>query len=168
MRLTKVDYRKRRSRDVTLKGNACLKRLRGEAGEKTDTVLKEAFDEHSSKEDDDDKIFIIKIKFRETTESNEDEKVLEKLLTLQPNHRQPQEKCDYTKIRSKVLFTHQEDQYLAQGLKNYGLGEWFKGRIIFSVCVCGGRGGDVIFLQIKCKKISPPPCRIHLKNCPPL
>ena len=43
LRVAKVHYRKRRSRDVALKGNACLKRLRGEAGEKTDTILKEAF-----------------------------------------------------------------------------------------------------------------------------
>ena len=51
---------------------------------------------------------------------------MEKLLTLQPNDRQPQKKCDYTQIRSKVAFTHQEDQYLAQGRKDYGLGEWSK------------------------------------------
>ena len=42
-RVAKVHYRKRRSRDVALKGNACLKMLRGEAGEKTDTILKEGF-----------------------------------------------------------------------------------------------------------------------------
>ena len=46
-RVAKVHYRKRRSRDVALKVNACLKRLRGEAGEKTNTILKKAFDEHS-------------------------------------------------------------------------------------------------------------------------
>ena len=39
-RVVNVHYRKGRSRDVALKGNACLKRLRGEAGEKTDTILK--------------------------------------------------------------------------------------------------------------------------------
>ena len=55
-----------------------------------------------------------------------DENVLEKFLTLQPNDHQPQKKCDYTQIRSKVPFTHQEDQYLAQGLKDYGSGEWSK------------------------------------------
>ena len=125
-RVAKVHYRKRRSRDVALKGNACLKRLRGKAGEKTDTILKEAFDEHSSEEDDDDDLFITQNKFGERTESNQDENVLEKLLTLQPNDHQPQKKCDYTQIRSKVPFTHQEDQYLAQGLKDYGLGEWSK------------------------------------------
>ena len=125
-RVAKVHYRKRRSRDVALKGNACLKRLRGEAGEKTDTILKEAFDEHSSEEDDDDDLFITQNKLGERTESNQDENVLEKLLTLQPNDHQPQKTCDYTQIRSKVPFTHQEDQYLAQGLKDYGLGEWSK------------------------------------------
>ena len=81
-RVAKVHYGKRRSRDVALKGNACLKKLRGETGEKTDTILKEAFDEHSSEEDDDDDIFITQNKFRETTESNEDKNVLEKLLIL--------------------------------------------------------------------------------------
>ena len=65
---------------------------------KGDTILKEAFDEHSSEEDDDDDIFITQNKFRETTESNEDEKVLKNILTLQPNIHQPQEKCDYTQI----------------------------------------------------------------------
>ena len=64
-RVAKVRYRKRRSLDVALKRNACLKRLRREAGEKTDTILKEAFDEHSSEEDDDDDIFITQNKFRE-------------------------------------------------------------------------------------------------------
>ena len=93
----KVHYRKLRSRDVALKEKACLKKLRGEVGEKADTILKEAFDEHSS-EDDDDDIFITQNKFRETTDSNEDEKVLENILTLQPNNHQPQEKCDYTQI----------------------------------------------------------------------
>ena len=111
---------------MALKGNACLKRLRGEAGEKTDTILKEAFDEHSSEEDDDDDLFITQNKFGERTESNQDENVLERLLTLQPNDHQPQKKCDYTQIRSKVPFTHQEDQYLAQVLKDCGLGEWSK------------------------------------------
>ena len=96
-RVAKVQYKKRRSRDVALKGNACLKRLRREAGEKTDTILKEAFDEHSSEEDDDDDIFITQNKFGERAESsNEDENVSEKLLTLQPNDHQPQKKCDYT------------------------------------------------------------------------
>ena len=90
------------------------------------SILKEAFDEHSSEEDDDDDIFITQNKFRETTESNEDENVLEKLLNLKPNDHQSQKKCDYTQIRSKFPFTHQEDQYLAQGLKDYGLGEWSK------------------------------------------
>ena len=126
MRVAKVHYRKRRSRDVALKGNACLKRLRGEADEKTDTILKDFFDEHSSEEDDDDDLLITQNKFGERTESNQDENVLEKLLTLQPNDHQPQKKCDYTQIRSKVPFTHQEDQYLAQGLKDYGLGELSK------------------------------------------
>ena len=111
---------------MALKGNACLKRLRGEAGEKTDTILKEVFDEHSPEEDDDDDLFITQNKFLERTESNQDENVLEKLLTLQPNDHQPQKECNYTQIRSKVPFTHQEDQYLAQGLKDYGLGEWSK------------------------------------------
>ena len=111
---------------MALKGNAYLKRLRGEAGEKTDTIFKEAFDEHSSEEDDDDDLFITQNKFGERTENNQDENVLEKLLTLQPNDHQPQKKCDYTQIRSKVPFTHQEDQYLAQGLKHYGSGEWSK------------------------------------------
>ena len=109
--VAKVHYRKRRSRDVALKGNTCLKRLRGEAGEKTDAILKEAFNEHSSEEDNDDDLFITQNKFGERTESNQDENVLEKLLTLQPNDHQPQKKCDYTQIRSKVPFTHQEDQY---------------------------------------------------------
>ena len=77
LRVAKVHYRKRRSRDVALKGNACLKRLRGEAGEKTVTILKQAFDEHSSEEDNDDDIFITQNKFRETTESDEDENVSE-------------------------------------------------------------------------------------------
>ena len=81
-RVTKVHYRKRKSRDVALKGNACLKRLRGEADEKIDTILKEAFDEHSSEEDDDDDLFITQNKFGERTESNQDENVLEKLLSL--------------------------------------------------------------------------------------
>ena len=73
--VAKVHYRKRRSRDVALKGNACLKRLRGEAGEKTDTILKEAFDEHSSEEDDDDDLLITQNKFGERTESNQVENV---------------------------------------------------------------------------------------------
>ena len=85
--------------------------------------MKEAFDENSSEEDDENNISITQNKFRETTESNEDEKVLKKILTLQPNNHQPQEKCDYTQTRSKDPFTHQEGQYLAQGLKDYGLGE---------------------------------------------
>ena len=50
-----------------------------EAGEKTDTILKEAFDEHSSEEDDDDDLFITQNKFGERTESKQDENVLEKL-----------------------------------------------------------------------------------------
>ena len=104
----------------------CLKRLRREAGEKTDTILKEAFYQCSSEEDDDDDLFITQNIFGERTESNQDENVLDKLLTLQPNDHQPQNKCDYTQIRSKVPFTHQEDEYLAQGLKDYGLSEWSK------------------------------------------
>ena len=68
-RVANVHYRKHRSRDVALKGNACLKRLRIEDGEKTDTILKEAFDEHSSEEDNDDDLFITQNKFRERTES---------------------------------------------------------------------------------------------------
>ena len=71
-RVAKVHYRKRMSRDVALKGNACLKRLRGEAGEKTDTILKEPFEEHSSEEDDDDDLFITQNKFGERTKSNQD------------------------------------------------------------------------------------------------
>ena len=93
---------------------------------KRHTILKEAFDEHSSEEDDHDDLFITQNKFGEITESKQDENVLEKLLTLQAIDHQPQKKCDYTQIRSKVPFTHQEDQYLAQGLKDYCLGEWSK------------------------------------------
>ena len=103
-----------------------IKRLRGEAGEKSDTILKEAFHEHSSEEDDYDNIFITQNKFRETKESNEGEKVSETILTLQLNNHQPQERCDYTQIRSKGPFTHQEGQDLSQRLKDYGLGEWSK------------------------------------------
>ena len=65
-------------------------KAKGEAGEKTDTIFKEAFDEHSSEEDDDDDLFITQNKFGERTESNQDENVLEILLTLQPNDHQPQ------------------------------------------------------------------------------
>ena len=56
-RVAKVYYRKRRSRDVALRGNDCFKRLRGEAGERTDAILREALNQ-SSTDDEDDDIFL--------------------------------------------------------------------------------------------------------------
>ena len=57
-RVAKVHYRKRRSRDVALRENDCLKRLRGEACERTDAVLREAFNQSSTDGEDDD-LFLI-------------------------------------------------------------------------------------------------------------
>ena len=62
-RVAKVHYRKRRSRDVALRGNDCLKRLRGEAGERTDAILREAFNQSSTDGEDDDIFLTDRIDF---------------------------------------------------------------------------------------------------------
>ena len=61
-RVAKVHYRKRRSRDVAPRENDCLKRLRGEAGERTDAILREAFNQSSTNGEDDD-IFLTQNRF---------------------------------------------------------------------------------------------------------
>ena len=53
-RVAEVHYRKRRSRDVALRGNDCLKRLMGEAGEITDAILRETFNQSSTDGEGDD------------------------------------------------------------------------------------------------------------------
>ena len=62
-RVVKVHYRKRRSRDVALRGNDCPKRRRGEAGERTDAILREGFNQSSTDGKDDD-IFFTQNTFR--------------------------------------------------------------------------------------------------------
>ena len=123
-RVAKVHYRKRRSRDVALRGNDCLKRLRGEAGERTDAILREAFNQSSTDGEDDD-IFLTQNRFH-SPERRKDGIQDTNLFTLPETDNQLKEEHAKSYVRHRVTFTTTEDMDLAKGMQKYGYGEWTK------------------------------------------
>ena len=111
-RVAKVHYRKRRSRDVALRRNDCLKRLRGEAGERTDAILREAFNQSSTDGEDDD-IFLTQNAFH-SPERQKDGTQDTNLFTLPETDKQLKEERAKSYVRHRVTFTTTENIDLAK------------------------------------------------------
>ena len=108
--VARICYQKKRSRNVALKGQGCLKRLRGEDGEQIEKQLECLF---TASETDEDDIFITQKDRVDSEESSN-----ESTPNIEPTRSQP--KSPRLTSRDKNYFTVYEDHELTKGLKKYG------------------------------------------------
>ena len=112
--VARICYQKKRSRNVALKGQGCLKKLCGEDGEQIEKQLECLFTANESDEDD---IFITQ-KDREDSEESSNECTP----NIEPTRSPP--KSPGLTSQDKIYFTVYEDHELTKGLKKYGKNNW--------------------------------------------
>ena len=112
--VARICYLKKRSRNVALKGQGCLKKLRGEDGEQIEKQLECLF---TASESDEDDIFITqKDRVDSEMSSNESTPYIEPAISPPKSLR--------LSSRDKNYFTVYEDHELIKGLKKYGKNNW--------------------------------------------
>ena len=116
--VVRICYRKKRSRNVALKGQGCFKKLRGEDNEQIEKRLECLFTANESDEDD---IFITQ-KDRVDSEESSNESTPNIEPTRSPPKSPP--KSPRLTSRDKTYFTVYEDHELTKGLKKYGKNNW--------------------------------------------
>lgn len=126
--VAKLHYRKKRSRDVALKGQHCLKKLKGEDGEKVEESLKLLISESESNSEYDD-IFLTQNKFRDTDLEDSSQSTPEILKSDTDNlkNKKLNSSEDQTikfPIKSYRFFTPEEDNNLKKGIEKHGYGHW--------------------------------------------
>ena len=112
--VARICYQKKRSRNVALKGQGCLKKLRGEDGEQIEKQLECLF---TASESDEDDIFITQKDRVDSEESSN-----ESTPNIEPTRSPP--KSPRLTSRDKNYFTVYEDHELTKGLKKYGKNNW--------------------------------------------
>ena len=112
--VARICYQKKRTRNVALKGQGCLKKLRGEDGEQIEKQLESLF---TASESDEDDIFITQ-KDRVDSEESSNESTPDMAPTRSPP------KSPRLTSRDKNYFTVYEDHELTKGLKKYGKNNW--------------------------------------------
>ena len=112
--VARICHQKKRSRNVALKGQGCLKKLRGEDGEQIEKQSECLF---TASESDEDDIFITQ-KDRVDSEESSNESTPD----IEPTRSPP--KSPRLASRDKTYFTVYEDHELTKGLKKYGKNNW--------------------------------------------
>ena len=112
--VTRICYQKKRSRNVALKGQRCLKKLRGENGEQIEKQLECLF---TASESDEYDTFITQ-KDRVDSEESSNESTPD----IEPTRSPP--KSPRLTSRDKKYFTVYEDHELTKGLEKYGKNNW--------------------------------------------
>lgn len=130
-----MHYRKKRSRDIALKGQSCVKKLRGEEGIKVEETLESFVHKDLSVIDDED-LFITQDSFRHgnsdeeeqnSVKSNDMKESLDEQV-VKPDVVPCVEKTTETNApfqrKKKQSFTDEEDQMLHRAIKCHGFGRW--------------------------------------------
>ena len=105
--VAKVHYQKQRSREVAVKAHECLQKLQGSRGSEVDNDVNARFGDWTSSLDD------------------SSEKVAES--NVCPTERDSPRKTQspaHRKVRRVLKFTSEEDQFLREGIRKYGFGQW--------------------------------------------
>ena len=129
--VAKIHYRKKRSRDVALKGQQCLKKLKGPEGEMVDKQLMSLVIEDDEDGSDPDDIFITQSKIKDVEQSDDsttfsvplEAKTNNAVLTHDTRF---DEKPASRKQKLRLFFTPEEDSALQQGIWKYGFENWQK------------------------------------------
>ena len=129
--VAKIHYRKKRSRDVALKGQQCLKKLKGQEGEMVEKQLMSLVIEDNEDASEPDDIFITQSKIKDVEQSDDsstfsiplEAKTNTALLTHDTRF---DEKPASRKQKPRLFFTPEEDSALQQGIRKYGFGNWQK------------------------------------------
>ena len=105
--VAKVHYQKQRSREVAVKAHECLQKLQGSRGSEVDNDVNARFGDWTSSLDD------------------SSEKVAESNVcpTERDSPRKTQSRAQ-RKVRRVLKFTSEEDQFLREGIRKYGFGQW--------------------------------------------
>ena len=125
--VAKLHYRKKRSREVALKGQSCFKKLRGEEGLKVEQSLKSFIEEDlsdsaASNSDNDEVSNKDSVNF---TSSNTHIDMSEDVpIYLDRGQKSSSGSHDEKAERKRKFFTEEEDEALRRGLQRYGQGKW--------------------------------------------
>ena len=125
--LAKIHYRKKCSRDVALKGQQCLKKLKGKEGEMVEKKLMSLVNEGDEDASDSEDIFITQNKIKDV-EQSDDSSTFSILLeakfnnALSTHDTQLDKKPASRKQKPRLFFTPEEDSALQQGIRKYGFG----------------------------------------------
>ena len=140
-----MHYRKKRSSKVALKGQSCLKKLRGEEGLKVEQSLKSFIEEDlsdsaASNSDNDEVSNNNSVNF---TSSNTHIDMSEDVpIYLDRGQKSSSDSHDEKTERKRKLFTEEEKQALRRGLQPYGQGKWTTIPKDFEVFALQGRTFD--------------------------
>lgn len=116
-RVARVHYQKKRSRDVALQGMSCVKKLRGEEGQRVDESLKSITDTTNSAVEEEASDFLelsITMENDGSNDKNEHKIASTKRPASKKGNSQP----------TALHFTAKEDAYIRKGLEKYGHGRW--------------------------------------------
>ena len=125
--VAKMHYRKKRSREVALKGQSCLKKLHGEEGFKVEQSLKSFIEEDlsdsaASNSDSDEVSNNDSVNF---TSSNTHIDMSEDVpIYLDRGQKSSSDSNDEKAEKKRKFFTEEEDEALRRGLQRYGKGKW--------------------------------------------
>ena len=106
-KVAKTHYQKKRSRDIAVKGQSCLKKLRGPEGEHVEKSLQMILGENTDLSN-----HLIGATDKETS-IHVDE-------IPRANCKADQKSSDSVKIRKPSVFTPEEDEYIKRGIEKYG------------------------------------------------
>ena len=127
--VAKMHYRKKRSREVALKGQSCLKKLRGEEGLKVEQSLKSFVEEDlsdsaASNSDNDEVSNNDSVNF---TSGNTHIDMSEDVpIYIDRGQKSSSDSHDEKAERKRKFYTEEEDEALRRGLQRYGQGKWIQ------------------------------------------
>ena len=122
-----MHYRKKKSREVALKGQSCLKKLHGEEGLKVEQRLKSFIEEDlsdsaASNSDNDEVSNNNSVNFTSSDthiDMSEDVRIY-----LDRGQKSSSDSHDEKAERKRKFFTEEENEALRRGLQRYGRGKW--------------------------------------------
>lgn len=123
--VARVHYQKQHSRDIAKKGQECMKKLQGVKGELVEEYIQSKLCPLNDINGDDQKTTV-----DDQESSNSTEVLINDVDDNKDNNKAPNKKRQYVdKIEplvpvKRLRFTEEEDNYLQEGLKYYGYGQW--------------------------------------------
>ena len=106
-KVAKTHYQKKRSRDIAIKRQSCLKKLRGAEGEHAEKLLQTILDEDTNSSS-----HLIGATDKETSIRIDE--------ITRASCKTDQKSNDSVKIRRPLVFTPKEDEYIKRGIEKYG------------------------------------------------